>query len=185
MTPKIKYILKGAIIATVIGVWFLGILAPIIGATIAYCRWQQKIKSGESQPESSSKKPVVAHDTEVQYCVALWALSMAAAWADGDVSTEEKQEGKNILKKYLVSLNEEQIKEAHERLENFKIMCPNPKIEDAFVEINKLNVDDYEIFTHVVNTIIRTDNQLSAEEEKFLSAWQQYVNMKNKQIGVQ
>ena len=188
MTPKTKYVLKGTIIATVLGVWFLGIFAPVVGALIALWLWKKKNplqdKGDEENllPTQNDEEPkkLPADTTKEQYCVAVWASATAAAYADGDMEDVVKSEAKNMLRPFLDSLAPGQRKTAALMLLKFQKNCPHPSLDDAKREIEALPEPDYEIFDHVVQRIIRADSKISESEKKFLVHWQRYIDSKRK-----
>ena len=51
-------------------------------------------------------------------------------------------------------------------------------MEDAIVEIEKLNKPDYMILDSIVQRIVRSDNEISEKEQSFLTSWQQYMDSK-------
>ena len=192
MSPKTKYILKVTIISTVIGVWFLGVFAPIAGILIALWMWKKKNSKQNEEDEvprsaqieekkTSPDTPNKVTERE-QYCVAVWASATAAAYADGEMEDVVKIEAKNMLRPFLDSLAEGQRKTVAVMLLKFQKSYPQPSLDDAKREIGALNNPDYEIFDHVVQRIIRADSKISESEKKFLASWQQYIDSKRKEI---
>ena len=187
MSPKTKYILKVTIISTVIGVWFLGIFAPVAGILIALWMWKKKApKQNEEdevlRPAQIEEKRSPPDTTRAQYCVAVWASATAAAYADGEMDDVVKIEAKNMLRPFLDSLAEDQRKTAALMLLKFQRNYPRPSLDDAKREIEALHNPEYEIFDHVVQRIIRADSKISESEKKFLASWQQYIGRKRKEI---
>ena len=184
MSPKVKYILIGAIIGTVVGVWFLYIFAPVVGALVALWLWNRK-NSRESENEETSpslpkeRKKLSVEATKMQYCVAVWATATAAAYADGSLEESAKNEAKSILRPFLENLAPEQRKPAAVLLLKFKEEHPQPSLDDAEREIEALSAPDYNIFDHIVQRIIRADSNVSEAEKTFLTSWKQYIDHKN------
>ena len=144
---------------------------------------------GQSTASKEVEKPFVKvaqekvlspEECQIQNCVALWVLAMAVAWADGEKSEVEEKEAKQLLRTLLENMDEKQKKKVAEKLLQFKAVRPKPVLEDAIEEINKLPNPDLELLDNCVQIIIRSDNEISPGEEKFLAAWQQYLKFKRK-----
>ncbi len=102
MTPKTKYVLKGTIIATVIGVWFLGIFAPVVGALIAFFMWNKKQKAAAEAAvglgrqyydgdgvEKDIRKAFECWSQNIEALDAESALKLADMYRDGEVTEKD------------------------------------------------------------------------------------------------
>ena len=178
---KTKYILMGLCIG-----------GPI-GAVIGYFVWSSKYKT-PSKPEHKEvlqqktdekeesvtikQKQLSAKEEQCQFCLAVWALAQASCWADGDKGDGENNEAKQILKALMENFPEEQKKSVALNLKQFNENKTKPALNDAIVEIEKLNNPDYMILDSVVQRIVRSDNEISDTEQTFLTSWQQYMDSK-------
>lgn len=182
---KLKYILMGL---------FIG--GPI-GCLIGYLIWagkygtpsepstQNQDKEEENSPTNKTKNALVnrkkslsAEEEQIQFCLAVWALAQASCWADGNKGENENNEAKQILKSLMANFTEEQKKTILLSAKQFNEIKSQPLLDDAVVEIEKLNKPDYMILDNVVQRIIRSDNQISESEQKFMDSWQEYMNSK-------
>ena len=178
---KIKYILMGLCIG-----------GPL-GAVVGYFIWSSKYDSN-SIPEQKEalqqktdekeesvtikQKQLSAKEEQCQFCLAVWALAQASCWADGDKGDGENNEAKQILKALMENFPEEQKKSVALNLKKFNENKTKPALNDAIVEIEKLNNPDYMILDSVVQRIVRSDNEISDTEQTFLNSWQQYMDSK-------
>ena len=179
---KTKYILMGLCIG-----------GPI-GAVVGYFIWsskyetpskpehkevlQQKTAQKEEENVKIKRKQLSAKEEQCQFCLAVWALAQASCWADGDKGEGENNEAKQILKALMENFPEEQKKSVALNLKKFNENKTKPALNDAIVEIEKLNNPDYMILDSVVQRIVRSDNEISDTEQTFLTSWQQYMDSK-------
>ena len=164
-----------------------------LGAVVGYFIWSSKYDSN-SKPEQKEalqqktdekeesvtikQKQLSAKEEQCQFCLAVWALAQASCWADGDKGDGENNEAKQILKVLIENFPEEQKKSVFVKAKQFNENKPQPTLEDAIVEIEKLSDPDYMILDNTVQRIVRSDNEISEAEQEFLTSWQKYMDSK-------
>ena len=178
--PKTKYLLAG---------FFAG--GPL-GCLIGYLIWaakyapppsaseqddaEKKEKTTKKNPARNNPKQISPEEEQIQFCFAVWALAQAACWADGEKSENENNEAKQALKALMDNFSEEQKKTILLKAKQFNETTPQPSLNDAFIEIKKLHDPNYMILDNVVQRIIRCNNEISDSEQKFMDAWQEYMD---------
>ena len=126
MTPKTKYVLKGAVIGTVAGVWFLSFLAPVVGALVALWMWKKK-----SSPEAAIELGRRYYDgngvtRDLRKAFECWsgnaealdaetALKLADMYRDGEVTDKDLKKAFPLYKKAPRQEAEQRIMEIFER----------------------------------------------------------------------
>ena len=178
---KLKYILTGLFLG--------GPLGCLVGYLIWVSKYDTSAQSGqnagnqqetaeENNSETRKQKKLSIEEEQTQFCIAAWGLAQATCWADGDKGEVENNEAKQILKTLMENFPEDQQKSILVKAKQFNENKPQPTLEDAIVEIEKLNKPDYMILDSIVQRIVRSDNEISEKEQSFLTSWQQYMDSK-------
>lgn len=107
MSPKTKYILMGAVIGTVFGVWFLYFFAPVVGALIALLIWhckQAKEKSGQTQILKETEKMDNSQSKEPPSVVKIVPAKQTDAAQGANGKGSEKTVQKPAEKRYFFDM---------------------------------------------------------------------------------
>ena len=135
-------------------------------------------KDNNSGKKASAEKKLTPEEMQVQHCFAMWTLAMAACWADGEVNDGETAEAKSVLSAMMGNFSPEQKQATLTRILAAKHKQSKVSLKKAISEIEKVDKPDYMLLDNVVQLIVRSDNIISDEEQKFLDSWKKYLDSK-------
>ena len=140
---------------------------------------QDELKKDEPKPTSETvekpapvKEQIKAPITVVndQFIIACAAIAISTACVDGEMSADERGE----LNIFLNGLKEQQEQKdfspaVKEKIQEFE--ANPPSFMKAKKEVDKVENKDRKIFRLLIENIIRSDNEVSPEEEDLLETW--------------
>jgi len=110
------------------------------------------------------------HKNHTEYIIALSALGIAIANADGEISDEEMEQ----LNEYIGGLASRKYPQhIIEKIEEFK--NEPPSFNDAIKYLEKVNETDFDLIRNVLYVITEADERIANEEKAFIAAFDRKV----------
>jgi ABC-type phosphate transport system auxiliary subunit len=130
----------------------------------------QEKKELKKLTEEQQKLYLAIEKEQHQLCLAIWALSQAACWADGDKGEEENDETKKIVKSLMGYFSEAQKKSVTENLASFNEKNIKPTFQNQLLseENAKLTLENQKLQeeTNRINEALAC--QINEKEKHFI-----------------
>lgn len=133
---------------------------------------QEQAQLGQAR-EAATEAAAKANAAKDQLIIASYAIGAAAASVDGEMTKEEKVELLLFIKEQFGTNLSENVKAKIQEYEENP-----PKFMKAKKEIEKCQNADPAIFRTLIEHIVHSDNDVSAEEQDFLNKWDHFFPAK-------
>ena len=153
--------------------------AAAVGAGIGYAISRKEEEEEERKKEEIAKaklktekatKIVKEHEEHTNYILALSALGISMANADGEISNEELEE----LNEFVGGLSAEKYPE--HVVEQIKKMIENPPtFNEALEYLNRVVIDNFQSIRNMLVMIMESDGNIHLMEKAYLQAFDEKI----------
>lgn len=153
--------------------------AAVVGAGVGYAmsrkeeeeeeRKQQEIAEANKKAQKATDI-AKAHEEHTNYILALSALGISMANADGEIAEEELEE----LHEFVGGLSSEKYPE--HIVEQIEKMIENPPtFNEALAYLNRVKIDNFQTIRDLLVMIMEADDKLHPKEKAYLHAFDEKV----------